>query len=187
EWRAESQGIERVRVMGSQLRGLLSWTDLGRRFNVPRTPPGLAVLDIMAVSMPEIGQQHLIDCQIGSRSGHRSGEPSAVREPLRDEPVILGPAPRGVVASEVDVSAVECDDSLVRRPVKTIGGGAKTWGGEYGPISNPVDYRLSRSSWGAPPRGRASCKSSLRRDLNQARPVGFEPTTFGFEVRDSIH
>jgi hypothetical protein len=90
--------------------------------DVHRLRGGPAILHVIGVSMGEIGQEHLVDCEIlrpgryvlGKSVGRRGGRPSAVLFPLRDDPVILGPAFVRPEPSAVDVSTVQPDDTLSR-------------------------------------------------------------------------
>ena len=73
--------------------------------------------------MVKVGGGQLIDGEI--RPGGGSREPSAVGEPLGQEPIELGPTLRGTVTAKVDISTVQGNDRLARGFVMPVSGSAK--------------------------------------------------------------
>ncbi len=75
---------------------------------------------IVSLRPPEERQEQFIDREITTRPGARPGQPSAVDEPFRDEPVVLGAARFGAEPAEVEIPAVQGDDGLATGPVSAI-------------------------------------------------------------------
>ena len=88
-----------------------------------------------AVRRPAVAEKtnHGNDAQVADlcrwrgdrRRRRRGGQASAIGEPLGQESIVLGPALRDAELPEIDIPAIQGDDSLAGRPVQTIGRGTK--------------------------------------------------------------
>ena len=85
--------------------------------NLVRHP---AVLDVVGLGPSEERQKHLAVRHVGPISGARSGEGSAVGQPLPDDPVVLGPALPGPIFAQVEIPAAEGNDRSARRLVEAV-------------------------------------------------------------------
>src|SRR5262245_38467026 len=92
------------------------------------------MLDVVGICELEVTQQHFVDRQVGSWPDDGSWESPAIGEPLRDEPVVLRTALFGTETAQVEVPAVQGDNSLPTRFVETIGRGSNVANG-HGPTS----------------------------------------------------
>ena len=86
--------------------------------NLPGDPP---ILDLVRLGPSEEGQEQLAIHDVGPVPGDRPGEGPAVGQPLRDDPVRLGPALLGPEHAQAEISTAEGNDRLTRRLVKTVG------------------------------------------------------------------
>lgn len=83
------------------------------------------MLDVVRIGKPEIGQEQLVDGEIGPGAGGPGREPSAVRNPFNDDAIILSLTLGGAEPTEVEVSAVQGDDGLAGGLVEPVRQGAE--------------------------------------------------------------
>jgi hypothetical protein len=83
------------------------------------------VFDVVRIGKCEVGQEQLVDRQIGPALGGWGGEPTSVDESLGQQSIEFGSALWGAVPTEVDVAAVDRDDGLPARLVEPARGGTE--------------------------------------------------------------
>ena len=80
----------------------------------------LPALDVVTIGECEVEPEQLVHREIRPGSGDRSREASAVGNPLDDESIVLGPAPRRAEPAEIEILPVQAHNGLARRLVETV-------------------------------------------------------------------
>src|SRR5262249_10784131 len=116
---ANSLELERSKVPGQLL--LVQFPD--RLDGIPDMPDLIrdpAMLDVIGFGPFVERQEQFVIRDVGPLTRPRPGEGPAVGQPLRDDPVILGPALPGPVFSQIEIPIAEGNDRSARRRMEAV-------------------------------------------------------------------